>query len=899
MLRNEQGVSMETAKTLDDKYEILEEIKRGGFGVIYYGRDRLFNKPIAVKAISPDLIGNAKYIDIFQAESLAIARLNHQNIVRIYDIKRVEDGQFYIIMEYIDGVDLGRLISAGRKEQRLLPHHLSAYVVAETCAGLDYAHARRDPDTHQPLNIVHRDISPGNIMINRFGEIKIIDFGLANARRHGLRATGKKGEVLIQGKIAYIAPEQINGAAQIDHRADIFSLGLVLYEGLTGRRMFDGRDPKATIARLRAGDWDLTRLEEMGVPESLIAIVNRALQKNPDNRYQSANQMYVDLMNYLATSAPATDYAKELGEMVQALALPRDFDHNWTADQLSAEATGRPVEIEDSRATPAQPEPVRPASTETPSPEPAEIPELEATTAYGFIEEDFVQEAEPGGAPAEIEVQPQPEDAESLDEVPSPAEDVAFYKVLEEEEEEEELRTIIDVVRLSARSHKKEIVLGLAGLTSAMLIFAVVDTFARWTSVGSSIYDFFFPPAIRLISFPPNAQVYLDDEPLPKTTPLAIERISPGVHKLMLTLPRFDPIVRSIRVPSKGKASIAGESDPGPSQPYVFRFKTILEITSKPEAAEVYLNGIKYTQVTPCRVAWEVGDPLIIEMRKPGLRPLRGFTLNTLNGVETIEDRRFWHFERIDEHREYYAVAGTFSKVITISSIPRLAEITVNGGKNIVGLTGYTEEIQLPIGVHSITLQKAGYLPKSFTITVDENSPDRYSQVLSRVVRIFAKDVADTGDNDIGAKIEELRYKGRQVPVKATTPCELTLLPFKYTAVLRKAGYEDYTLDISASRNVAIARMQLAKVPTEILVLNAETDLPLAEVQITYEPLQSDNAELSFFGQTDQQGSCAGDLVPGSYRLYVEKLGYRPMTQEVHVTVAERSRLVVRLSPEL
>ncbi|MGH7454222.1 MAG: serine/threonine protein kinase, partial [bacterium] len=198
---------MDVVKILDEKYELVREIKRGGFGVVYYGRDRLFGKPVAIKAISPDLLGEAKYVDMFQAESLSVARLNHHNIVRLYDIKRTEDGQFYIIMEYIDGFDLGKLISASRKGAVNLPFHLGAYIVAQSCAGLDYAHARRDPDTHQPLNIVHQDISPSNIMINRLGEVKLIDFGMAGARRRSTSQRGRKREVLLQGKISYIAPE--------------------------------------------------------------------------------------------------------------------------------------------------------------------------------------------------------------------------------------------------------------------------------------------------------------------------------------------------------------------------------------------------------------------------------------------------------------------------------------------------------------------------------------------------------------------------------------------------------------------------------------------------------------------------------------------------------------------
>ena len=243
---------MEAVKILDGKYEILEEIKRGGFGVIFFGRDLLFDKPIAVKAISPNFIGEAEYVDLFQAEALAIARLNHHNIIRIYDIKRDAVGQFYIIMEYVDGVDLRQFLKAHRREDAGLPPHVCAALIAEVCAGLDYAHTRRDPDTHQPLHLVHQDVSPGNIMVNRLGEVKIIDFGLAGARRRHQGLGRDRNEVLVQGKVGYLAPEQIE-PVRFDHRVDIFALGLVLYELLTGMRLFADQKTEAVLEKLRSG----------------------------------------------------------------------------------------------------------------------------------------------------------------------------------------------------------------------------------------------------------------------------------------------------------------------------------------------------------------------------------------------------------------------------------------------------------------------------------------------------------------------------------------------------------------------------------------------------------------------------------------------------------------------
>ncbi len=895
---------MEVAKVLDDKYEMIYEIKRGGFGVIYYGRDRLFDKPVAIKAIPPELIGEARYIDIFQAESLAIARLNHRNIVRIYDIRRGEGGQFYIIMEYVDGLDLGKLIRASRKEPALLPPPLAAYIVAEICAGLDYAHTRRDPDTHQPLHLIHQDISPGNIMLNRLGEVKIIDFGLASARRHQAD-NNRRNEVVVQGKLTYLAPEQVNGSGSIDQRADLFSLGVVFYEALAKQRLFKEQDAEAMIQHLRNGEWDISLLAENRIPAALINIVERAIQREPSQRFQSANQMYMELMSYLSQQAPAMDYAFELANMVERVAPARE-------SRAAAGAGTASAPLGDLVETPSSGQRLE----ETANPGSFFVEENSNEASFDAAPKthaSFQQsrwESESGGAerdgfewsrgsarqdfPEELELTPEPEDADQRAKNGSEPQDVAFYKVIAEEEEEEEVRTIIDVIRLSARSHKKTILLTAGGVLAAFLLFTLVDTFTRWTAWGASIYDFLFPPAIRLVSFPPNAQVYLDDRVLPKTTPLAIEKISPGVHKLTLTLPRFEPITRSIQVAPQGRASIIGEGASDQNLPYVFRFKTILEISSKPEGAEVYLNNVKYTQLTPCRVVWEVGDPLEVEMRKEGLSPLQGFTLNTLEGVETITDRRLWRFQRIEEQREHYALEGIFAKAITVTSVPDHAEIYVNDGTSPMGMTGYSNEILLATGSHTITLQKPGFLPKSFSITVDANTPSNYHEVLSRVVRIFAKDGSDPGDNDIGARVVELISGGQRVRTRSTTPCELTLLPYTYTAILSKEGYQDYTLTIPPTGNIAIARMEGERIDVEVLVQDEQTEAPLSGVQISYQPLSQPNAVPSFFGQTEESGTALNKLAPGHYRFRVKKFGYRLAVKELKVSATSK-RLVFKL----
>ena len=895
---------MDAVKTLDEKYELVREIKRGGFGVVYYGRDRLFGKPVAIKAISPDLLGEAKYVDLFQAESLSVARLNHHNIVRLYDIKRTEDGQFYIIMEFIDGVDLGKLISAHRKGAVNLPFHLGAYIMSQCCAGLDYAHARRDPDTHQPLNIVHQDITPANIMVNRQGEIKIIDFGLAGARRRSHAQRGRKREVLLQGKIAYIAPEQLNGAKNLDRRSDIFAAGLVLYEILTGERFFQHDDPAQFIAALEAGNWNFDLLGEKAVPVALQQILQRALQSHPENRYQTANQMYLDLMTFLSIQESGPDLANELGRIVEGVVPSAKPDVDPPKDETPTESL-RKLFTYSTPENGVHPNPAAAAETVIDA---IAIETVEDNTVPEGFTYKAAPAAEPRGktsltdsaiiaAPEIAETRVEREQAKNNSNASeAPIQDVPFYQVIEEaEEDDDEVRTIIDVIRISTRSHKKLIFATLGGALGVFLLFSILDTMMQWTGYGTGIYNALFPPAIRIVSFPPNAQVSLDDKLLPQTTPLAINKISPGVHKLSLSLSRFDPIVRSIQVPARGQAVVEGETAPKENQPYVFRFKTTLELSSKPAGAEVYLNGIKYTQTTPCRVVWEVGTPLQIEMDRPNFARLTGFTFNTLEGIESIEDRRLWRFQRIEQNREHFSVEGVFAKAIVVTSTPPNAEIYLDGSDRPVGVTGFTNRLLLTLGTHTISLQKKDFLPKTFTIQLDEKSPEQYSETLSRVVKILARDASGGREIDLGATVLQMVYENKTTRLKATTPCEFTLLPYKYTVQLRKDGYRDLTLTIPPTGAVVIARMERIQVGIEVLVVDEATGEPLQDVEIRCRALSADGRETNI-GDTDDTGISTRALPPGEYRLTARKAGYREMSKDFTISSKGKNRVVFKMA---
>jgi serine/threonine protein kinase len=272
------------------KYWLTDRIAVGGMAELYRGKisgEEGFEKAVAVKKILPHLSSEEAAVSYFIDEARLAALLQHPNIVQIYDFGRLDDS-YFIAMEYLFGKDLKTVLQAA--DQRAMPLSLenALYIAVSVCSGLDYAHNMKDLQGHL-LNIIHRDVSPQNIFLTYDGQIKIIDFGIAKAAS---RITNTRSGV-IKGKVAYMSPEQAEGR-EVDHRSDIFSVGILLYEMITGRYMYEG-DAMDILSQAREAQFIRADRIVRDLPECMIAVLDMALAKNPDDRYNSCGDMLSDL----------------------------------------------------------------------------------------------------------------------------------------------------------------------------------------------------------------------------------------------------------------------------------------------------------------------------------------------------------------------------------------------------------------------------------------------------------------------------------------------------------------------------------------------------------------------------------------------------------------------------
>ncbi len=308
------------------KYFLVDKIATGGMAEIFKAKTYShggFENLIVIKRILPHIGENEDFIEMFIDEAKVSVALQHPNIVRIYDFGKILDN-YFIAMECVDGKDTRNCLRKLARKKSYLPPKFAAFVAHETAKGLHYAHTKADLQGNS-YGIVHRDISPSNVIVSYEGEVKVADFGIAKAESNAYQTR----DGVLKGKFEYMSPEQATGK-EIDPRSDIFSLGIILYEMLTGRRLFKTDSEIATLKKIRDCDFPKPTQLNPNIPEVLEDICLKALARYPEDRYQSGQTLADDLREYLLPQTSDTvrhelaafmkdTFKEEIGEEVNRL----------------------------------------------------------------------------------------------------------------------------------------------------------------------------------------------------------------------------------------------------------------------------------------------------------------------------------------------------------------------------------------------------------------------------------------------------------------------------------------------------------------------------------------------------------------------------------------------------
>jgi serine/threonine protein kinase len=398
--------SQETPRVIPfGKYLLLDRIAVGGMAEVYTAKSfgiEGFEKIIAIKRILPTMAEDQDFISMFIDEAKIAGHLTHANVVPIYELGKIGESH-YIAMEYVWGKDLLQIMNRFRRMRRHMPPVMAAWIASKILEGLDYAHRKRDRHG-RPMGIIHRDVSPQNVLVSYEGQVKLIDFGIAKAAS---RNTKTQAGVL-KGKFGYMSPEQVRGLP-IDHRSDIFAASTCLHEMLTGERLFVGESDFSTLEKVRNADVLPPSQRVHEIPKELEEIVLKGLAREPDERWQTAGEMQEELQRFIALQRPPFGTSKLNTWMRTAFAneISKEKARIDRFSKVSHPGVGAPA---------PQPRPPAPAPAAPPPPPPGpSAPAMDDLSAFGDEDDDLGGEATMitaspfdameeagGGAPEEI-----------------------------------------------------------------------------------------------------------------------------------------------------------------------------------------------------------------------------------------------------------------------------------------------------------------------------------------------------------------------------------------------------------------------------------------------------------------------------------------------------------------
>ncbi len=521
------------------RYLLLDKVAAGGMAEVWRGKitgEANFQRIVAIKKILPHVSEDEDFIMMFTDEALITSSLQHANIGQVYEFSKIGD-VYFIAMEYISGKDLKSVWAWSKARNQIMPLELAAFCVAKMADGLDYAHARKD-NQGRPSGIVHRDISPQNVLLSWEGDVKVIDFGIAKATEK----SGKTRPGTLKGKFAYMAPEQIRGLP-LDGRSDIFALGVVLYELVTGQRGFQADSEFSLLEMVRNVEIRPPSLLNTSLPAELERIIYKALCKDRDQRYQTGADLSEDLQRFLMMR----------GKPPQARDLAAFLRENFTVDYDKERA--RLESYREMSASPARAEAKASSSSA-----------LDEDSAFASSSPEAPPDTPPFGHASAAPLAPGP-----------PARGVG---------RPETTANTVNAPALPApapstpRRTPKLVAAALAG----------VVVVAGLAVVGRGLFK---PRSTVIVSIEgaSDAMVRFDNLPLQRAAPsTTLEKIEAGTHTLVVEAPGF--LSASMTIVTEGEPTF-------PVKVVLTRVRGKLTVTSDPSGAAIVLDGKPTGKRTP------------------------------------------------------------------------------------------------------------------------------------------------------------------------------------------------------------------------------------------------------------------------------------------------------------
>ncbi|MFA5858324.1 MAG: serine/threonine-protein kinase [Elusimicrobiota bacterium] len=893
-------------KIVSNRYVILEQIgEPGGFGTVYKAWARHLEKFVALKKLHTHLARSTALIEMFHSEAVNTAKLEHENIVRVIDYFQTEEKEWYIVMEYVRGCDLQYLKE--KIENEILPKEIGVYIISQILKAEDYAHARIDDLTGQPLGIVHRDISPANIMMYYDGKVKLADFGIAKVLSTTSTGPSYGKREGLRGKFSYMSPEQANNNPNLTAQSDIFSTGLVLYEVLTGKKAYGTNGETEAWTRASQGNIDFKLLDEMQIPEEVIEALHRALQIDLTLRYENAKEMFVDLLRWLHTC----DWGNRQGDL--KIYLNKLLAREMELEELRTKELLASLSLKNTPAAPQKtPGGTIPRKTTTPQP---------VAEHREFKEQGIAPEKTGTFKPQS------PTLKSSVPEFKTQPKGVQHIPASVPKKSSSREKTVFDYVADTTKKYKLWVLGGISIAVLALLGYVVTDTVLQLTSRGRYLHNIIWAPSFVIDSTPTGAVLTVEAVKgskkvvvLSGNTPLPVSRLSAGVYYIKLEKQGFSAVEQTVSISKTGQpVSIPGSRviKTKSSETYVVPFECLVSFKSIPSGAEVYVDKVLLGVKTPVAdLPFKTGKHKV-EMKyvsSPGELQYESIAaeldFSEISGGMII-DKRFWDavFNKDGPGGlARFVITGKLKMWVSINSQPPTASVYVD--ETYLGVTPL-ERVAIGVGNHTVRIEKYGVDPFEGEFEIGTEGSGARTQFMFNLepgLYICAK-FPDAGNDE--KIIVGISDNTGQLVTAETTPYRYKLKPGKYELVFmhpkkkntvkKRINVTKEAMTINILQDDAPVSVSGSGVKTKTDGVDTKSYIKVQVLEtLSGEPI--DNVGISInggaFKSTDNKGIWQGYVSPGKVVIAVGKSGYEIKEVKSAIRAGETKAVTIKLAEQ-
>ncbi|MBR4631772.1 MAG: serine/threonine protein kinase [Elusimicrobia bacterium] len=866
---------------INDQYVAVKKIGVGGFGIVWQAYDFSLRNFIAIKELLPEY-AQPKFVEMFYKEALIAKNIIHDNIVRVQHFWQGSNGSYYVVLDYVRGVDLENLIKKCNDMNTKIPWQISTFICMSVLKAIDYANRiARDSITGNAYGIVYRDISPGNVLLSFDGNIKLSDFGIAKTADEIRDSIPEK---VITGKYPYMSPEQIKGLPDIDHRTDIYSVALLYFEMLTGQRLYQGSNEEIKNQVLNK-KFDPAELKlDASVPAEIGDIISKALEKDRDNRYERAIEMYRDIRRVLK-GMETDELSVELSDFILKMMRESVAGSEKLIEKVKTLTVQEVGQTEGIRKITCQDFIVGQKKNLG-----AVVPPVAGAgvAAQGVVAAGAQNVAAQGQAQNVSPQSAQPKGEEKGKTVFEEVGDWLFNKFDE---------------------MKKSLIRIIIAILLALLIFGILDVFLlQLTPFGKSIYSRLYPPDVVITTIPAGAVVSMKTKEgevilnnVSSNNPIPVRKVTPKTYIVTAIKEGFKPVQRVVQIEQSDKGKKIRK------EKIEIMFDFLLNVDSEPRGASVYIDGNKFG-VTPCKAQLLAGAHTVKLMLEGfdnlGYDSASGgkegqcdidFTKSVVEEMFSGVDRRFWNCELKNiEGENIFSVTGSLFKKVKIDSEPRGMMVHVQGESQPRGDTPLNTLFK--VGEYKVRFldPSAKYGEALKDLEVNKDSKTDLFIKMNKIVsfRVKSKDSPnDTFLTKVTISNNDLQLTkdiSTSKPIRIPLPVAVYNITFHGDSEYKACKLTN--VDINETSAI-VGELEYLRVPLSLKATDSKTANPLSGAYVWLNK--------KMIGKTDKSGIYTGNFKPGRYEFKFVAKGYKEQNSSVEVISGKKSEVQIIMEPEV